>query len=88
MPPETVNGSHPTPTDTVDSPIRLFGGHFPSVGLRFGHSSTPERIPGNPGGSFASTDCRFCSPSLRVIVSVNGENEPALMFVAPPVSGG
>src|ERR1700684_235515 len=46
--------------------------------------STPER----PGGNFASTDCRFCSPSLRLIVSVNGEKAPALRFSAPPVKVG
>src|ERR1700689_3030074 len=47
-----------------------------------------ERIPDRPGGRCASTDCRFCSPSWRVIVSVSGENEPALTFVAPPVNDG
>jgi hypothetical protein len=29
LPPLTVNGSLPTPTDTVVSPIRLFGPHVP-----------------------------------------------------------
>ena len=88
MPPLTVNGSPPTPTETVVSPIRLFGPHVPSLACGSGHSSMLDSTPERPGGSFASTDCRFCSPSERVIVSVNGENSPAWMFVAPPVNDG
>src|ERR1700722_2874355 len=30
----------------------------------------------------------FCSPSLRLNVSVSGENAPAAMFVAPPFNDG
>src|ERR1700728_1587422 len=84
----TVYGSPPTPTETVVSPIRLLGPHSPRLACGSGHSSTFERIPDSPGGRWASTDCRFCSPSLRVIVSVNGLNAPALTFVEPAVADG
>ena len=84
----TVNGWLPTPTLIVASPILLFSPHSPSLACGSGHSSTPVSTPERPGGSFASIDFRFCSPSLRFTVTVNGENAPAWMFVAPAFTDG
>src|ERR1700722_13725540 len=47
-----------------------------------------ERIPERPGGRWASADCMFCSPSLRLNVNASGENAPAAIFVAPPFNDG
>ncbi len=53
-------------------PDLAVGAALAQVGLRFRAQFDARRIPESPGGRFASTDCRFCSPSERFIVSVNG----------------
>jgi hypothetical protein len=88
LPPFTVYGSPPTPTETTVSPISLSGPHVPAFACSSPHSFTFESVPETPSGIFNWTPCRFCSPSSRLIVITNGVNPPAWMLVVPVVNVG
>src|SRR5665213_4489494 len=88
LPPLTLNGLPPRPTLTVVSPIRLSGPHVPAFASASPHSFTPESRPLSPGGMCSWMPCRFCWPSARLIVVVNGVNAPAWRFRLPVASDG
>src|ERR1019366_176728 len=87
-PPDSVNGSLPTPTSALRRPIRLAPPHVPCGAAGSGHWATEETSPSRPVGRSIRRPESVPSPSARDIFVRTGAVAPATLAVVPAVNCG